>query len=119
MAYTKNTWASGDVVTSAKLNNIENGIASGGVLVVNAALNNEELYELDKTYTDIVASPECIVYVPDSLNPNFIYRGRIICTSEFGGVYSVILDKASLSATDPLGFAANSPTGTLVETEID
>ena len=30
MAYQKNTWASGDVVTSAKLNNIENGIAGGG-----------------------------------------------------------------------------------------
>lgn len=28
MAYSKNTWQSGDVVTSAKLNNIENGIAN-------------------------------------------------------------------------------------------
>ena len=28
MAYEKNTWKSGDVVTSAKLNNIENGIAN-------------------------------------------------------------------------------------------
>ena len=28
MAYDKNTWQSGDVVTSAKLNNIENGIAA-------------------------------------------------------------------------------------------
>lgn len=28
MAYEKNTWQSGDVVTSAKLNNIENGIAN-------------------------------------------------------------------------------------------
>ena len=30
MAYEKNTWASGDVVTSAKLNNMENGIGNAG-----------------------------------------------------------------------------------------
>ena len=30
MAYEKNTWASGDVVTSAKLNHMENGIANAG-----------------------------------------------------------------------------------------
>jgi len=34
MAYEPTTWKSGDVVTSAKLNKIEQGIASGGVLVV-------------------------------------------------------------------------------------
>ena len=36
MAYDKNTWKSGDVVTSAKLNNIENGIANknGKITVV-------------------------------------------------------------------------------------
>lgn len=28
MSYTKNTWKSGDIVTSAKLNNMENGIAA-------------------------------------------------------------------------------------------
>lgn len=32
MAYTKNTWSTGDVVTSAKLNNIENGIANNDVI---------------------------------------------------------------------------------------
>lgn len=30
MAYNKTTWQSGDVVTSAKLNNIESGIANAG-----------------------------------------------------------------------------------------
>lgn len=57
MAYTKNTWASGDVVTSAKLNNIENGIASGGVLVVNMDENGV----LDKTYSDISSAAFAVV----------------------------------------------------------
>ena len=33
MSYTPNTWKSGDVVTSAKLNNIEQGIANAALLV--------------------------------------------------------------------------------------
>ena len=34
MAYTKNTWQTGDVVTSAKLNNIENGVGVAYPLLV-------------------------------------------------------------------------------------
>ena len=30
MSYTKNTWANGDVITAAKLNNMEDGIAGAG-----------------------------------------------------------------------------------------
>lgn len=30
MSYTKNTWATGDTITAAKLNNIEDGIANAG-----------------------------------------------------------------------------------------
>lgn len=52
MAYEKNTWASGDVVTSAKLNNIENGIASGGVLQVNIT-ENDQVYSTDKTWQEM------------------------------------------------------------------
>lgn len=52
MAYTKNTWASGDVVTSAKLNNIENGIASGGVLVVGYTAEGDTI-TLNKTWNEI------------------------------------------------------------------
>lgn len=35
MAYEKQNWQTGDVVTSAKLNHMEDGIAAGGALVVN------------------------------------------------------------------------------------
>lgn len=50
MTYTKNTWANGDVITAAKLNNIENGIAAaGGSLVVHMDVNNT----LDKTWQEI------------------------------------------------------------------
>lgn len=42
MAYTPNTWATGDTITAAKLNNMEQGIANagGGAYVVNVTLND-------------------------------------------------------------------------------
>lgn len=52
MAYNKNTWKSGDVVTSAKLNNIENGIAnkSGKITMVMG-----EPITLSASYNEIMA----------------------------------------------------------------
>ena len=49
MAYTKNTWKTGDIVTSEKLNHIEDGIANaGGVMVINVTSGT-----LDKTWQEI------------------------------------------------------------------
>lgn len=56
MAYTPTEWQSGDIVTSEKLNKIENGIAGagggagGGVLV---ATMDEATGALDKTWQEI------------------------------------------------------------------
>lgn len=51
MSYEPTNWKTGDVVTSAKLNKLEQGVAngSGNVLVV-----EEEDGQLTETYTDIV-----------------------------------------------------------------
>lgn len=53
MAYDKNTWQSGDVVTSAKLNNIENGIANTNGKIT--ATESEEAVTLSASYNDVVA----------------------------------------------------------------
>ena len=62
MAYTKTVWASGDTVTSAKLNKIENeleslsnGGAMGGSLLVTISEDEsggdrDVIYVIDKTY---------------------------------------------------------------------
>lgn len=63
MAYTKNTWVTGDIVTSAKLNHMEDGIANASGLVVH--LNNNG--ELDKTWQEI-ADAFPAVYIIDYLN---------------------------------------------------
>ena len=49
MAYTKNTWADGDIVTSEKLNHMEDGIANAdGIMVIN---DTDDTF--DKTWQEI------------------------------------------------------------------
>ena len=54
MAYEKTTWQSGDVVTSEKLNNIENGIASRDALICEAVVDEQAFtVTLDKTAREV------------------------------------------------------------------
>lgn len=52
MAYEKQTWVTGEVITKEKLNHMEDGIANGGSGVFIANLNTET-QSLDKTWNEI------------------------------------------------------------------
>lgn len=52
MAYEKTTWQSGDVVTSEKLNNIENGIANRSMVI--HTTDNGVKYVMDKTFSEVL-----------------------------------------------------------------
>ena len=73
MAYTKNTWADGDIVTSEKLNHMEDGIASGeNVFIVGGVTLGEDKASLggtlDKTWQEIhdaMQSKICILIFAD------------------------------------------------------
>lgn len=52
MSYTPNTWQRGDVVTSAKLNNIEQGITNAGSEVL-VCIADENTGVLDHTWQEI------------------------------------------------------------------
>lgn len=57
MSYEPTVWKDGDLVTSAKLNKLEQGVASSGasVFMVNATYNeNDQSYVLDKTAGEII-----------------------------------------------------------------
>ena len=72
MAYTKNNWKSGDVVTSSKLNHMEDGIAdAGGTLVIGGFSSNDIdvlIGTSNKTWQEIdnalAAGVRCVV-IPD------------------------------------------------------
>lgn len=74
MAYTKNTWVTGDIVTSAKLNHMEDGIANAGGLVV--AIDWDDTLEttiLDKTWQEIHnASPFVAIVDSESGQTSFV-----------------------------------------------
>lgn len=48
MSYTKNTWANGDIITAAKLNNMENGIADAGGFDAIFKCNSAYLNDIDE-----------------------------------------------------------------------
>ena len=51
MAYTKNTWNTGDIVTSEKLNHMEDGIEGGNSVLI--CLDTQATGYLDKTFGEI------------------------------------------------------------------
>ena len=53
MSYTKQTWATGDIVTADKLNHIEDGIAGGGSAPL-VCYNDDNLGHLNVTFGAIV-----------------------------------------------------------------
>lgn len=58
MAYEPTAWKSGDVVTSAKLNKLEQGVANTVFIVTLSYDEETNTYSLDQQYADIVAAYE-------------------------------------------------------------
>ena len=113
MSYTKNTWNTGDIVTSEKLNRMEDGIASGeNVFIVGGATYGDSGVEgtLDKTWQEIhdaMQSKICIVVIT---NGNNITQVLIASAFVEGGKYGVISATSAISATSVL-FATDSANG--------
>lgn len=55
MAYTKNTWTQNDLITAEKLNNIEEGVSSNGILHLTLP---EEAYTSINTYIQSITEEE-------------------------------------------------------------
>ena len=56
MSYEKQTWTTGDVITAEKLNHLEDGIESGGMMIVTITGNDTDGYTSDKTFAEIEAA---------------------------------------------------------------
>lgn len=89
MSYTPTTWAAGDTVTAAKLNKLEQGVASGGVLVVNMSAGT-----LDKTWEEIADAvpekPVLIIFVDEvNYSTTVLYVVSVTRASKVGMKYYV------------------------------
>ena len=57
MAYTPNTWAAGDTITAQKLNNMEQGIADAGAVILTTSIDEQYQYaDVDMTAAEILAA---------------------------------------------------------------
>ena len=64
MAYEKQTWTTGDIITAEKLNHIEDGIGNGSdIFFINFRISGGE-YSADKTYEELynaVLNGKCVI----------------------------------------------------------
>lgn len=80
MSYTPTNWKSGDVVTSAKLNKLEQGVVNaGGALLVET---NTQTGDLNKTWAEINAAAPLVWFFS-----NGGYMPLVVCYSEKGTYY--------------------------------
>lgn len=96
MAYTPNTWVTGDVITATKLNNMEQGIANAGGAVQVGYTFADGTITLDKTWQEIndgmAAGSTCvIVFDPEDFGTYYweVTAAVIVYASQSGSNYSV------------------------------
>lgn len=77
MSYTPHEWSTGETITAAKLNALENGVAAGGGSLVCICEYNDDLGEfaLDKTVREIYdayidGTPVFVRYIDGTLGPS-------------------------------------------------
>jgi len=112
MSYTPTVWKSGDVVTSAKLNKLENGVAAAGggsVLVINAtpdfdhAESEEEVpLTLDKTAAEILAADKTELHI--SIGQGSYYSLTLVTKYSAGEgaltlMYSISMGETVIAST--------------------
>lgn len=93
MSYTKQTWAVGDKITSAKLNHMEDGIGSA-IKFIEIQNSNSNFY-IEYSYNDIIGyitnETLVIITVPNPQGGTMLYFVRQCINT--GSGYVVILDE--------------------------
>lgn len=115
MAYTKNTWQTGDIVTSQKLNHMEDGIAnSENVFIVGGVSfdeNSNLVGTLDKTWQEIhdaMQNKICLVVFSDNVG---IFQFLVESAVEIGNDYHVGIGGTDFLVSTANGYPAASGSG--------
>lgn len=89
MAYDPTVWKSGDTITSAKLNKLENGLAeaSGGGTGGGALIVNDVNGTLDKTWKEIHDNPSAVIKA-DVGHQTTVFHIAVIAEEE--GSYALV-----------------------------
>ena len=113
MSYEPTNWKSGDIVTSAKLNKLEQGVANS-ILIVHAEMESYEPQRLDKTWQEIHDAPMAIILVDHSDNEYHDFTKFFVYNS-YGdieqGSYEILAATFTSTTVETITFVAQSPDG--------
>lgn len=116
MAYEKQEWKTGDVITESKLNHIEDGIANGGG-VISSYLSEDDI--LDKTWNEIntaLRNGQLVILHEDFVD-NKAFCSLVVETSvevldsDGSDIYVVVALTSTGQTIAPLVLTTNDPDG--------
>lgn len=109
MSYEKNEWQTGDTITAEKLNNIEDGITSGGVLIVTGE-ESDETMTLSKTWNEINEASFPIIVISTPFGTQFMYVSDVSIYQDNYNVtcFDVDGDKYTFTAETADGYPSRS-----------
>lgn len=114
MAYEPTNWKTGDVVTSAKLNKLEQGVAAGsGVLVVTATEDDDTgVLTLDKTASEIYGAMKSGGVLVDAEDASYGIFSFVCGSLSLGAYnfYSIVISIIDGSVKGTLHFQAQTGT---------
>lgn len=94
MSYEKQNWKNGDVITESKLNHMEDGIATGGGVLVVGATVSEDAITLGNTWQEICDAPFAVVVTREEPEGGVaVGYSSIIGILHMDGAYMVMIDR--------------------------
>ena len=101
MSYTPTNWATGDVITAAKLNKLEQGVASAGGVLIATDTNGT----LDKTWQELYDAPFAVIKMNED---GEMYTFPVFGLYEDSGEYVVT---ATGGTGQVIGYSSSSASG--------
>lgn len=100
MSYEKQNWKNGDVITESKLNHMEDGIATGGGVLVVGATVSEDAITLGNTWQEICDAPFAVVVTREEPEGGVaVGYSSIIGILHMDGAYMVMIDRGGTQET--------------------
>lgn len=116
MSYEPTVWKDGDLVTSAKLNKLEQGVANS-ILIVHAEIESDVPTRLDKTWQEIYDAPISIILADYSYNEHPEFMKFFVYSSYEDieeGSYKIEAATFTSTTVETITFVAQSPNDYLV-----
>ena len=120
MAYIPTEWQTGDIITAAKLNKAEQGIAAAEAYIVPVTYDDQtETMALDASYNELVAHKGHIIIGQDDGIESYGYLSNYYLTDvaeQESGYFAIFARyNKNIQAIEPIIFRASSASDNMVD----